>query len=68
MSKFNGIKHRVVAKILRRNGWTSIRCSGSHETWEKDGRRIVITAASGGVNAMIIRRLFKDNNIWPIPS
>ena len=68
MSRFNGVKHRVVEKTLRDNGWAVIRCAGSHETWEKDGKRIVITAASSGVNRMVVRRLFRENNIWPIPT
>ena len=38
-------KFREVRRIFRANGWTKVRQSGSHETWESaDGRRVVTIA------------------------
>lgn len=63
-----GVKYRKVAKVLTDNGWCAIRQSGSsHVIWGKDGRTISIANRPDGVNRMIVRRLFKENNIWPIP-
>lgn len=67
MSKFVGVKYRVVKRILLDNGWQKIRHNGSHETWGKGDAKITIPNRPDGVNQMILRRLFKENNIYPIP-
>ena len=62
-----GVKYRIVRQILLANGWSFNRKTGSHETWKKDDDSITIANRPDGVNRMIVRRLFKENNIWPIP-
>ena len=52
---------REVEKILRKNGYTYKKQNGSHIHYEKDGNVIVIT---NKINAMVWRRLMKENNIY----
>ena len=58
-----GIKYRKVAKVLVENGWHEVRQNGSHVIWGKNGIRISIANRPDGVNRMIVRRLFRENNI-----
>ena len=51
---------REVEKILRKNGYTYKKSRGSHIHYEKDGNIVVITK---DINAMVWRRLMKENNI-----
>lgn len=67
MSRFAGVKYKVVERIMLNNGWRKIRKRGSHETWAKESERITIANRTDGVNKMILRREFKIHNIWPIP-
>jgi len=67
MGRYSGIKYRIVKRILIDNGWESVRRTGSHVRWRKGSQSISITNGSGGVNQMMVRRLFKENNISPIP-
>ena len=52
---------REVEKILRKNGYKYKKHNGSHIHYEKDGNVIVIT---NNINAMVWRRLKKENNIF----
>jgi predicted RNA binding protein YcfA (HicA-like mRNA interferase family) len=38
-------KFREVRKALRAGGWTKVRQSGSHETWESPDRERAVTVA-----------------------
>ena len=63
---YRNLDYRMVDKILRANGYKVERMgSTNHVIYSKGNRTISIPSRGRGrdVNAMLIRRLFKDNNI-----
>lgn len=64
MSIGRGHKFRDCQRVLMRNGWVVCkRTSTSHVKFEKNGKTVVISSGSQGVNKMLWRRLCKENNI-----
>lgn len=61
--KRSGVKYRDAIRILKQNGWVRGDGSGtSHQKFFKDGRHISIPLGHE-VNAMMFRRLCKENGI-----
>lgn len=60
------LPYRIIARILRRNGFRSISKSGSsHEKWVRgDGEHLVVRM--NGMNRMIWRRLVKEHNLQDV--
>lgn len=59
-----GYKFVDCKRTLTRNGWTmEKRSRTSHVKFRKDGKTLVISDGTRGVNMMLWRRLCKENNI-----
>ena len=60
------LPYRIIARILRRNGFRPIPKSGSsHEKWVRgDGEYLVV--GMNGMNRMIWRRLVKEHNLQDV--
>jgi len=52
---------RDIQKILKKNGWTLCRCSGSHKIYMNASRQHMSVPAS--YNNVIMLRLFKQYSI-----
>ncbi len=52
-----------VQKILQKNGWYLDHRNGGHLIYKKEGREKHIVIGRNHCNKMIIRRLFKEQNI-----
>lgn len=48
-------------KVLRNNGYSLNRVTGSHEIWKKENNSIVVT--TGRINKMVARKIIKENNL-----
>lgn len=48
-------------RILKRNGYTPIRCKGSHQTWQKDNNHITIPKVK--LHSVIAMRLIKEYDL-----
>lgn len=51
---------REFVNILNNNGYTYIRCKGSHFVYKKENETIVVPK---NLNSMIGRRLIKEHNL-----
>lgn len=61
--RYKGIRFSDVRRELIRNGFTIDSQKGSHVKFIRDGKHLVVTNASSGVNRMMWRRLKKENGI-----
>lgn len=53
---------REVERMLRKNGWTVVRKTGSHKIYKnKNGEHMTVKSSS--FNPMIFQRLIKENNL-----
>lgn len=55
------IKSRVFIKLLKANGYELLRGNGSHRIYSNGTNKITITVPT--INAMVMRRLIKENNL-----
>lgn len=58
-----GIRFSDVRRELIHNGFTIDSQKGSHVKFVRDGKHLVVTNASSGVNMMVWRRLKKEHGI-----
>lgn len=61
--RYKGIRFSDVCRELIRNGFTVDSQKGSHVKFVRDGKHLVVTNASSGVNMMVWRRLKKEHGI-----
>lgn len=61
--RFKGLKFCDVRRTLIRNGFSEEGQNGSHVKFKRDGKHLVVTNASSGVNMMVWRRLKKEHGI-----
>lgn len=60
---FKGLRFCEVRRTLIRNGFSEEGQNGSHVKFVRDGKHLVVTNASSGVNRMVWRRLKKEHGI-----
>lgn len=64
MAKMKQFTFREIEKIVIANGYTSVRCTGSHYIYKKEGAaKTIVLAKKKHINACIARRLIKENNL-----
>ena len=61
--RYKGIRFSDVRRELIRNGFAIDSQNGSHVKFVRDGKHLVVTNASSGVNRMVWRRLKKEHGI-----
>lgn len=62
MSTIAQLSLKQVKRILKDNGFSILRITGSHLIFARDGKHISIPHKSDP-NKMLVRRVFKENNI-----
>ncbi len=61
--RYKVVRFSDVSRELIRNGFTVDSQKGSHVKFVRDGKHLVVTNASSGVNMMVWRRLKKEHGI-----
>lgn len=61
--RYKGIRFYDVRRELIRNGFAIDSQKGSHVKFVRDGKHLVVTNASRGVNMMVWWRLKKEHGI-----
>lgn len=61
--RYRGVRFSDVRRELIRNGFAIDSQKGSHVKFVRDGKHLVVTNASSGVNMMVWRRLKKEHGI-----
>jgi len=59
--KYQVYSEREFERILKNNGYTLVRQTGTHKIWAKEGCLNITVPQS--LNPMIIRRLIKENRL-----
>lgn len=63
MNNVHPIKYRDFVKLLKRNGYTLDRISGSHEVFVNNKGEHISISHHVEINAMLARRLIRENNL-----